>query len=55
MKSKLIGGTFTLTHGSVISAPLRFNASQKKIDQTMRELCEEDTAVWRMRKRRKRR
>jgi hypothetical protein len=53
--SKLIGGTMTLFHGSVTSAPLRFNASQKTIDRTFAELVKEDAAVQAMRKKRARR
>ncbi len=45
MSKKPTSGTFSLTYGSVTSAPLRFNASQKKIDATWIELIEENEQV----------
>lgn len=47
--SKPIGGSYTITHGSVTSGPIRYNASQKKLNEWAEQLIVEDRAVQRLR------
>lgn len=53
MKPKVIGGTFTLTCGSVTSEPIRFNAGRIVLMREARRLEAENAAVWALRNKRK--
>jgi hypothetical protein len=54
-KNNPIGGSYTITHGSVTSTPIRYNASQKYLDRIAAETAGEDAAVQALRVKRKKR